>query len=68
MKYVWIRRGYGCFVRCKSIVKAKAKARHWHEMGHGDKGGENVAGHNVIGMFQNNVNTPYQAKRTQLYS
>lgn len=68
MKHVWIRRGYGCFVRCKNMAKAKAKARHWKEMGQGDRGGENVAGHNVIGMFQNNVNTPYQAKRIELYS
>lgn len=68
MKYVWIRRGYGCFVRCKNVSKAKAKAKHWFEYGQGDKGGEKVKYHNVIGMFENNVPVPYGAKRTQLYS
>ena len=68
MKYVWIRRGYGCFVRCKSIAKAKLKARHWYVTGQGDKGGENVKGHSVIGMFTNNVNSLRDAERPELYS
>jgi hypothetical protein len=67
MKYVWIRRGYGCFVRCKSVAKAIAKAEHWRVFRQGDKGGENVAGHDVIGLFTNTVNQLQGAKRKQLY-
>lgn len=68
MQYVWIRRGYGCFVRCKNFKKAKEKAAHWYTFGQGDKGGEKVEGHEVIGLFTNKVNSPYQAERVELYN
>lgn len=68
MQYVWIRRGYGCFVRCKNVKKAKEKAEHWNEFGHGDKGGENGEYHNVIGMFVGKVNSVRWTERTELFN
>lgn len=63
MKYTWIRRGYGCFVRCKNESKARRKACYWLRREKGD-GGE---GHPVIGLFVGHCPLPSQAKRTQLF-
>ncbi len=59
---IWIRRGYGPFVRCKSEVAARQLAAHWHRSGQG--GGE---GHPVIGLFVGTSKYPSQAVRTELY-
>lgn len=63
MKYVWIRRGYGCFVRCKNESKARRKAAYWKLRGQGD-GGE---AHPVIGLFTGSSPLPSQAARVQLF-
>lgn len=61
MSKVWIRRGYGAFVRIKNITKAKGLAKHWHRTGQGDNGVK----HPVIGLF---VDGHTAAHRTELYS
>ena len=59
---VFIRRGYGAFVQCKNIAKARHRARHWHRTGQG--GSE----HPVIGLFLKKPRQwMYEARRIQLY-
>lgn len=62
-KYFWIRRGYGAFVRMPSEVKARQRAKQWHEQG----GGGSL--HPVIGLFIGSENKyPWQATREELYN
>lgn len=63
MKYVWIRRGYGCFVRCKNESKARRRAAYWKLRGYGDGGQE----HPVIGLFGGPSPLPSLAHRVQLF-
>jgi len=59
--YIWIRRGWGAFVRCKNERKARRLAKRWHEQG----GGGND--HPVIGLFVGRSKYPSENTRTQLY-
>lgn len=63
MRYIWIRRGYGCFVRCKNEVKARRKAAYWKLRGQGDGG----TCHPVIGLFTGRSPMPSQAEREVLF-
>ncbi len=60
---VWIRRGYGSFVRCANEVKARGLAKHWYRKGQGD-----TEKHPVIGLFVGRGKYPHEATRTVLYS
>lgn len=62
--YIWIRRGYAGFVRCKNITEAKRRAAYWKLEGKGDGG----ALHPVIGLFVGSSKLPSQAVRVELYS
>ena len=61
---VWIRRGFGAFVRVKNRAKAWKRATHWWKTGQGDPGFQAAGPHRVIGMFVNGFNKEH---RTQLY-
>lgn len=65
MIYIWIRRGWGAFVRCANEVKARRLAKYWHETG---KGGDPTAKDGtVIGLFIGPSKFPSENTRTQLY-
>lgn len=59
---VWIRRGYGAFVRCPNEVKARRRAAHWHRKDQGDK-----QNHSVIGLFIGRTLYEANRNRRQLY-
>lgn len=63
MTYIWIRRGYGCFVRCKNEVEARRRACAWKRHGWGDHGSQ----HPVIGLFIGRSPLPSQATREELF-
>jgi len=64
MTYIFIRRGWGAFVRCANEAKARKLARHWHETG---QGGTSEKDNDVIGLFIGTSKFPSETTRTQLY-